>query len=117
VCNAANGADGPDYSGQLQVNSTIRISDEFNGPHLNEPATVVDIPLPFRSACTNSASTSIGGTCNVATSANAVVPGMVQRGTRATWGMDQIQVFDGGADGDISTADNTLFLTQGVFVP
>jgi hypothetical protein len=31
--------------------------------------------------------------------------------------MDQIQVFDGGADGDISTADNTLFLTQGVFVP
>jgi hypothetical protein len=117
VCNAANAADGPDYSGQLQVNSIIRISDQFSGPNLNEPATVVDIPLPFRSACTNSASTSIGGTCNAATSANAVVPGMVKRGTRATWGMGQIQVLDGGADGSVSTADNTLFLTQGVFVP
>jgi hypothetical protein len=31
--------------------------------------------------------------------------------------MGQIQVLDGGADGSVSTADNTLFLTQGVFVP
>ena len=42
---------------------------------------------------------------------------MVQRGTRATWGIDQIQVFDGGADGSVSTADNTEFLAQGVFAP
>ena len=30
----------------------------------------------------------------------------------------QVQVYDGGADGDADTpGDNTLFLSQGVFVP
>ena len=33
-------------------------------------------------------------------------------------GLDPVRVFDGGADGDLDTpADNTLFLTQGIFVP
>jgi hypothetical protein len=32
--------------------------------------------------------------------------------------LDPVRVYDGGADGDADTlADNTLFLTQGVFVP
>ena len=39
-------------------------------------------------------------------------------GKRALWEMEQVQVRDGGPDGDAaSTADNELFLTQGVFVP
>jgi hypothetical protein len=29
----------------------------------------------------------------------------------------QVQVFDGGADGVVSTSPNTLFAKQGVFVP
>src|SRR5205807_1692860 len=36
VCNSANAADGPDYSGDLEVNATIRISDHYNGQNLNE---------------------------------------------------------------------------------
>ena len=33
-------------------------------------------------------------------------------------GVDPVRVFDGGADGDLNTpADNTLFLTQGIFIP
>jgi hypothetical protein len=28
-----------------------------------------------------------------------------------------VQVMDGGADGLVSTADNALFATQGLFVP
>jgi hypothetical protein len=27
------------------------------------------------------------------------------------------QVYDGGPDGAVSTSDNTLFETQGIFVP
>src|SRR5438552_1984101 len=31
VCNSPNCCDGPDYSGELQMNATIRISDHYNG--------------------------------------------------------------------------------------
>jgi hypothetical protein len=31
--------------------------------------------------------------------------------------MDQLYVSDGGADGNVSTADNTVFMRQGIFIP
>jgi hypothetical protein len=31
--------------------------------------------------------------------------------------MGQVKVFDGGSDGVASTAGNTLYLDQGIFVP
>lgn len=38
--------------------------------------------------------------------------------TQAVWELGQVRVFDGGPDGDADTAgDNTLFMTQRVFVP
>jgi len=61
VCNSANAADGPDYSGQIQGNATIRISDHYNGPGLNEAATVVDIPFPVNGQCANTTATNTGG--------------------------------------------------------
>jgi len=36
---------------------------------------------------------------------------------RAVWQVDGVQVFDGGSDGVASTAGNTLFASQGLFVP
>jgi hypothetical protein len=45
------------------------------------------------------------------------MPGAVVEGKRAIWQMGQAQVFDGGPDGNVATADNTLFATQGLFVP
>ena len=71
VCTSANAADGPDYSGGLQGNAIIRISDHYNGPGLNEAATVQDIPFPVNTSCANTASTTEGGLCSVSTSANA----------------------------------------------
>ena len=45
-------------------------------------------------------------------------PDVVREGKRAVWGLGQVQVFDGGADGDADTAaDNTLFAVQGLFAP
>jgi len=41
----------------------------------------------------------------------------VREGERAIWALQKLQVFDGGADGVASTAPNTLFAVQGVFVP
>jgi hypothetical protein len=118
VCNSPNNADGPDYSGQVQGNAIIRISDHFNGVGLNEAATVVDIPFPVNGQCANTAAVlTAGGTCTVATTANTVVPGAVKDNQRGVVEIAQLQINDGGADGQISTADNTLFMVQGIFIP
>ena len=117
-CSNANAADGPDYNGQVQGNATIRISDHYNGPGLNEAATVVDIPFPVTGQCANTAATNVGGTCTTNTTANAVVPGSVKDTQRAVIEISQLQIFDGGSDGSVATtADNTLFEVQGIFIP
>jgi hypothetical protein len=36
---------------------------------------------------------------------------------RAVVEIQQIQISDGGADGQVATADNTLFGVQGIFIP
>jgi hypothetical protein len=117
VCSSANAGDGPDYSGEIQGNATIRISDHYNGPSLTEAATVVDIPFPVNGTCVNTTLTSIGGTCSVATTANTVVPGSVKDTQRGVVEISQLQISDGGADGLVSTAGNTLFEVQGIFIP
>jgi hypothetical protein len=119
VCSSANTADGPDYSGQLQGTAQIRISDHYNGPGLNEAATVIDIPFPVTTTCANTgADPASGGLCSVATSANAVVPGSVKDLQRGVVEIQQLQINDGGTDGQVSTTtDNTLFEVQGIFIP
>jgi hypothetical protein len=117
VCSSANAGDGPDYSGEVQGNAQIRISDHYNGPGLNEAATVVDIPFPVNGSCVNTTATTIGGTCSVNTTANTVVPGSVKDTQRGVIEIQQLQISDGGADGLVSTADNTLFEVQGIFIP
>ena len=59
-----------------------------------------------------------GATCSVATTADAVTSDLVREGQRGIWKVGQVQVFDGGADGDAdTTGDNTLFAVQGTFLP
>ena len=117
VCSSANGTDGPDYSGQIQGNTTIRVSDHYNGPGLNEAATVIDVPLSVTGTCANTVSTTVGGTCTVATTANAVVAGSVKDTQRAVVEIQQLQINDGGASGVAGAADASLFEVQGIFIP
>jgi hypothetical protein len=119
VCSSANTADGPDYSGELQGNALIRISDHYNGPALNEAATVQDIPFPVTATCANTGgSATTGGTCSTNTTANAVLAGSVKDTQRAVVEIQQLQINDGGTDGSVATtADNTLFEVQGIFIP
>jgi len=119
-CGSANAADGADYTGGLQGNATIRISDHWNavapggGP---DAATVIDIPFPVPASCANTASTAEGGLCTANTSANTVVPGSVKTGKRAIVEVGQITNTDGGPDGLNGTTPNTLFEVQGIFIP
>ena len=51
------------------------------------------------------------------TTADAVTAGVIKENSRAVWQLGQIDVLDGGSDGLVSTAGNTVFMRQGVFVP
>jgi hypothetical protein len=49
---------------------------------------------------------------------DSVTPGAVVEGKRSNSELGQLELFDGGSDGlAATTGDNTLFETQGVFVP
>jgi hypothetical protein len=58
-----------------------------------------------------------GGDCALTTTAEGVLPGVIQEEARAIWGVADLRVYDGGPDGDADTADNTLFARQGLFIP
>jgi plastocyanin len=108
-----------DYTGQLQAKLPLRITDKYNGPSLTETATG-DTSLAVTIPCTAtgpSTDTTVGSTCTVTTTANAVAPGAVIDGNRAIWELTNVEVYDGGADGVASTAGNTLFADQAVFAP
>jgi len=124
TCGSANTADGPDYTGELQGNAQIRITDHINdttpapscGTNVAcKTATVQDIPFPVTVACVNTVNT-IGASCDVVTTANAVVPNAVVANANGNVQIEQIQVSDGGTDGVAGTPGNSLFSVQGVFV-
>ena len=86
------------------------------GTSTDEPATgSVDFPITV--PCTGTGDTTIGSTCSITTSFDAVNPGSVTEIKRSIWQLDRIRVNDGGADGLVSTTPNTLFAVQGVFIP
>jgi hypothetical protein len=120
-CGGANSGGAADYSGELRAAVTMRMTDRWNAPVAgggSDAATVQEVPLEASFACGQTASTSIGSSCTLATSAQALVPGLVKDTKRAIWEMDRSRVYDGGADGDGDTpGDNTLFAVQGIFVP
>ena len=108
-----------DYTGQLQASVPIRITDRDNPPPAGgSPAgTAQDGTFSWTVPCAPTADPTVGSTCSVMTSADAVTPGVIKEGMRAIWQLGAVQVFDGGADGQASTTPNTLFATQGIFVP
>jgi acid phosphatase type 7 len=105
-----------DYAGELEAVMTLRITDRLNGPSLTDPATTVDVPLRFTVPCAATAAGE-GGSCQLVTTADAVLNGVVREGKRSVWELRNVSIYDGGPDGRASTADNTLFADQGTFAP
>jgi hypothetical protein len=106
-----------DYTGELQVNAGLRITDRLNSPAGTSPATTEDTSFPVTTLCTSTESTTIGSSCTLSSSFNAIVPGAIVEGKRAIWQLGQVEVFDGGADDLAATGPNGLFARQGIFVP
>jgi hypothetical protein len=113
-----NGGTLTDYTGDLRETTIVRLTDSYNGAGSDEAATMLDIPFPVHVPCTPTAAATIGSTCAVDTSLDAIVPGSIREGDRSIWELGAIEVYDGGSDGDPVTAgDDTLFARQGLFTP
>jgi len=111
-------ADLSDYTGEVSVNTSLRMTDRNNGGNAGtDPATAFDLPFPVTVPCSATPDTTVGGDCSVNTSFDAILPGAVVENARQNWQLGNFQVFDGGSDGQVSTSPNTLFATQGVFTP
>lgn len=106
-----------DYTGELELAAVLRITDKLNGTTPVDNGTTADLPFPVTVPCAATANTAIGSTCSVNTTADAVLPGVVQEIKRTIWQLAAVRVNDGGLDGLAATPDNTLFATQGLFVP
>jgi Tol biopolymer transport system component len=112
-----------DYAGSLGATFNVRITDKFNTGPRPQSATVTDISAattPFRPAipCTPTADTTIGSTCEVTTTFNAVLPSAIRELKRTIWEVGRIEIGDGGDDGNgATTDDNTPFAREGFFVP
>jgi acyl-homoserine lactone acylase PvdQ len=100
-----------DYAGQLEGRFSLRLTDRFNAANPGDPqtdaATVLDRPFKFGVPC-QATSSSAGSTCQVNTTANALLPGSVRDGDRAIWELGPVGLYD---------SSGSLFAAQGVFVP
>lgn len=119
-CSSPNASGPADYAGEVRLVWTIRQSDHFNAVAPGggaDVATVQDYPFEVSVPCNGTSSTSTGSACSVATLMNAIIPGVTKE-KRDVHGIEGVRVDDGGADGDgDTTADNTVFLRPGVFIP
>jgi hypothetical protein len=122
VTDVRNKSDLTDYTGELALSQGIRMTDRNNTPNPGGPGpgTVTDVVIPATIPCAATTDATVGSTCTVDTTLDALVPGTVKEGARAVWELGQVKVYDGGSDGDAETtagADNTLFMIEGLFVP
>jgi hypothetical protein len=96
----------------------VQITDKLNGSSQQESATVQASPFRFAVPCAATSVATVGGTCALQSTFNAVVPGVVAAGRRAVWELGDVRVLDGGPDDLAGTpSGNALFARQGVFVP
>ena len=99
-----------DYTGNLRAHLSLQITDRLNTPAPGgvSSATSVAIPVDMSVPCAAVADPNEGSACTTSTSVDALIPGAVPEGRRAIWQLGAVQVYD---------AADTLFATQGVFIP
>lgn len=96
-----------DYSGSALFLTTLRITQHPAGL-LSPSATAADVPLSFPVPCTPTAEGSIGSTCQLTTSADAVLAGSAIEGNRTAWELDDPEILDNAG---------MRFVSQGIDVP
>ena len=109
-----------DYTGSLRASLPLRITDKDNTPSPGGPGAGTTVPFQygFDIPCTPDPTLNIGSDCSISTTADTLVPGTITESLRTIWQIGRVRVDDAGPDGNPdTTADNTVFAVQGVFVP
>ena len=76
-----------------------------------------DIPFPVNSSCATTADTAIGGLCPPTRPLTRPCLARSRTSSARIVEIGQLQINDGGTDGQVATTDNTLFEVQGIFIP
>ena len=104
-----------DYPYQLRSLFTVRMTDRNFGD--SAMATTQDYLFPLFANCVPTADTLEGSTCTLSTTVESIVgPGGIVEGKRSVWGIDNVRVFDSGADGDARVVGDTKVLARPGFV-
>ena len=91
-----------DYTGEIQVRASLRITDRrnANAPAGGmEPATVTDIPLNVTTPCAATADPNTGSTCAVTTSIDAIAASTIRERERTIWQLGSIEVYECSSTG------------------
>jgi hypothetical protein len=114
LTNVIRSADRADYDGSLWIELPHRLTDVEGVT----AGTSIDVPFEFLVPCSSTSESTIGGVCEIATSADAILARSVPESGRSTWALGQVKVYSEGPDRNMDTVhDNELLATQGVFVP
>lgn len=107
-------AAGPD----MTLFTRARLTDLQNGPSGGTSAgTTTDLELPgVPIDCVTSAGPE-GANCNLSTSADAVLPGVIKEGRQTVGQVFRARVSDSGPDGVRGNGDDVLFAQQGIYIP
>ena len=115
LTNVMRAGDRSEYTGELRGELTVRRTDREPGLI---GSTSMDFPIGFTVPCAPTPESTLdASSCITTTSVNAVLPEAIKETRRTVWALDRLRVYDGGPDEDADTDGNSLFMTQGVFVP
>jgi len=116
--------------GASVAGNAIRVTDHWNSvPSTGDPGgctgtttctgTAVDQPFPVPVICAGNTDATIvvGSYCGLNTTANALVPDVVEATKNAVTEVGQIQIKDLGVDGVSGNADDQVFGVQGLYIP
>jgi hypothetical protein len=114
-----------DYTGSVMMSTTIKITDNRNSDEMPEPGTTQSFPFQWSVPCVATVDSTKGSDCNLATSADALLPGAVAESRRTQWELGQVAVMDAGPNGTgvnacpptCGNGDETVFMKEGIFIP
>jgi Tol biopolymer transport system component len=117
IQSTAGGDYNPNASGaDLTAVTRLRLTDKSNG-YGGLPATATEYDFKVPVDCVPTLDPVAGAACVANTSANSLVPGMIQEQRQMVVQAFRVRVDDSGANGVRGDSDDRIFATQGVFVP
>jgi Tol biopolymer transport system component len=117
IQSTAGGDYNPNASGaDLTAVTRLRFTDKANG-YGGLPATATEYDFKIPIDCSSTPNPSVGSSCSANTTANALIPGLIQEQRLTIVQAFRVREDDSGANGIRGDSDDRIFATQGIFVP